>query len=399
MIMGRLCVGLGTTARRSDTSLSLIKQHSIFLQSQTRLIRIFGGKSLTETHGQTLISLGEIILNVISITFDPTITEQWNCPEIRLPEPEPPHYNEPTVESGLEYLKQCMPFPVPTVIGYLVRVSPKRVYNILLLFVQRIHEAHDYLEKFWRLHHFSFFIRLLLSEPRDIFSTMRQYVCQFVVYSYLRLLSLTNENPDYESCVSFTRAVIHVLTEFVEALTRLSQEEMSNHYRPIVSQLISVVIRAPKLTPSVTKLLDFLLKTSGSTFSKCIISLDPFPVDIDAFAEYREIHADYKYGNLRNEWTLDQEFQNCLDQMNSPHSHGTCTKERLRFLKQLLSSRKFDLEVLVKVMGGKKFSDECSKDIIHNLIQMLIGVIITSQDEEVNASSSLFHFLYSPIIF
>jgi len=384
--MSRLILGLGSTSG-DEMEKHGKSAYTNLTFSYTRLINLFG--NVVNSEDYLKVSVDQVILNMIGLTFEGGVTSSWDCGIIRLPEPEPPFYDESKIRAGLDQLRHKLHLKGNlSVIGHLVKSSPRKLYGILLTLLLRIHQAHDRLEKYWRLHHYSFFVKLLFGEPRDVFDGMRGYASQFTVHSYLRLLQ---EELDSSASPDFATAVLHILTEYVQTLTELSSEEMGLHFRVVVSQVIAVGSTWPETIPVVTKLLDFLMKTSGVTFAKCISSLDPFPGEIESFAEYREIHAEFKYGRQRSEWTLDRELRTCLELNASvTDGGGSCCKERLRFIKQLLAQRKFDLEELVKGMGTKRFWDECDrdKDIIHGLTQMLLGVITGARDEEVSRSNT-----------
>lgn len=382
--MSRLILGHGEEASDRGPTKQQALSHNLNF-AYTRLIHIFGNVVNAEDHLK--VCLHDVILNMVSLTYEAEVTETWNCGRIRIPEPEPPFYEESRIRVGLEKLAHKLRLRGKSVIGHLVQTSPQNLYRTLLILVLRIHHAHDWLEKFWRLHHYALFVKFLLAEPRDTFEVMKVYVCQFTVYSYLRLLSDARKLNEPLSA-PFISAVLHILLDYVKTLTVVSLHEMSLYFRPLVSAVIATISSIPETSEMGTRLLDFLLKTSGVSFTKCIESLDPFPSEIESLGEYREIHGELKYGSQRNEWTLEKELRVCLEQMSLADQNqemGSFTKERLRFIKELLSRRKLDLEQLVKRTCRKRFSDDCVKeqDIVHSLIQLLLLVITRSRNQEV----------------
>ncbi|CAL8069908.1 unnamed protein product [Orchesella dallaii] len=381
MIMARLTPGLAIHKYELQSrGLNL----AAFNETHKRLITTLGGKDATETLLMTC--LGDVVLNLISLTFDPTIVNEWGCSEVKLPEPIPPYYPETTIETCLKFLQAASPRSNISVIGYLVNSSAKNIYKILLALTIRIHEAHNILEKFWRLHQFSFFVNLLLNEPQEIFSSMKEYVCNFVFNSYLRLLKV--EDGDEIHNIRFRKVLILLITKLVERITEECTEEMIFYFSTVVRGVVSAVVKHPVLINSAKMLLDFLMKTHGVTFADCIVSLEPFPSHLTEFQAYDIIQLDQKYGSFRNEWPLQKELEMFLNEIES--SSASCTKERLQFLKNLLSKRevKRDLERIVKNLENKRFSEECAKDPLHQVIQMLIDVTLSSQEEEVILEAS-----------
>ncbi|ODN04229.1 Serine-protein kinase ATM [Orchesella cincta] len=381
MLMARLTPGLAIHQYGLQSRGGL--DVATFNETHKRLISELGGKDATETLMMTC--LGDVVLNLISLTFDPVIVNEWGCLEVKLTEPVPPHYPETTIETCLKFLQAASPHSNVSVIGYLAKSSARSIYKILLALTVRIHEAHNDLEKYWRLHQLSFFINLLLNEPQDVFSSMKEYVCNFVFNTYLRLLKTQDGNE--MDCIRFQQVLILLITKLVERITEECTDEMIAYFNPVVRGIVSAVVKNPVLMDSAKRLLDFLMKTHSLTFVSCIASLEPFPSsDVAEFQEYDAIQQDKKYGNFRHDWPLQKELEMCLKEIES--SAASCTKERLRFLKDLLAKGKRDLERMVRNLETKRFSEECDKDPLHHIIQMLIGVTLTSHDEEVILEAS-----------
>lgn len=383
LIMARLTPGLATYTRGlQPRGLNLATCNQI----HKRLIITLGGKDATDTLMATC--LGDVVLNLVSLTFEPSIMDIWNCPEVRLPEPVPPYYSEATIETCLDFLKAASPHSNLTVIGYLAKTSHQCIYKILLSLAIRIHGAHDELEKYWRLHQFSFFIsNLLLNEPKSVFTSIKEYVLNFVFNAYLRLLKTESDSSSKDTHLRFLRVVIYLINNLVVRITEEYIEEMHEFFDPVIRGVVCAINKHPELMEASKPVLTFLLHTHGGTFSSRIASLDPFSANLSEYEECREIQKEKRYGNRRIEWALTKEFEKLLEDTEDITVSGVYwTKERLRFLRELLSKRKRDLDRMVRNLESKRFSEECAKDPLHNLIQVMVGVIwkgSRDRDEEV----------------
>jgi len=376
MLMARIVPGLSVYTTKNVVPPRGNEIIAQLQETQKRLTSALGGKIQTESLMMT--SLEDVVLQLVSLVFDPLIPSAWGCPEIRLPEPAPPFHDETWIDTSMNFLKESSSRKDISVVAFLAIYSAKSIYDILLILITRVHNAHDALEKFWRLHQFSYFVKQLLQEPQMIFNQMKEYVCQFVVYAYLRLLHSETGEDTYSKYLR--HALIYLISKLVLNLTLSYKEEMKQYYYAIVNGLVSSSIRYPDLIEPAKKPLDLLLKNYAEDYADCITSLDPFPSDIAEFEEYREIYLQRKYGQRRADWPLQKELRSCLTEIQT--SNGSCTKERLEFLRDLLSKKKKDMERLVRSLEGKQFSDDCTHDMLHNLIQMLVGVIKSGTDED-----------------
>lgn len=372
LIMARLTPGLAFhTYHMNPRGLNLEKNNDNHL----RLITILGGKDATDM--LMADSVGDVLLNLISLTFEPAVVNTWGCPEIKLSEPVPPHYPENTIEVCLEFLRSASPHSNTSLVGYLSQTSHQSIYKIMLHLAVRIHDAHDDLEKYWRLHQFSFFIGLLFNEPSDIFSTLKEFVCSFTFNTYLRLLKTESVGKKgNEPVVRFLQVVIILLTKLVQRVTEFYMWEMEAFFNPVVRGVVSVAIRYPALVEYTKDILNFLLVQNASKFHSSIVNLDPFPSDIPDFQCYNTIHLDLKYGKKRDEWSLLKEFEQILIGAEN------MSKERLKFLRNLLINRKRCLDRLVRNIEARRFSEECEKEPVHNIIQMLIEISLSATHDE-----------------
>jgi len=338
-----------------------------------RFIDIVGGQLAAES--MMVNYLEDVIINLVSIIHDPKVISLWGCPELKLPEPEKVHFEEAVIQKCFELFNNQ-----GTVFGTLIKNNPKGLYNILFKLLSRIYDAHDVYDRFVRLHHFSFLVRLLADEPNAIFDGIKDFFGHFVTHAYIRLLNFKAKDEDESKTNCFYRAVLHLILKWVEMLTIKRGEEMKVYYNTVISALVAFVVEHPNLTDVAKKPMDYLLKTYHVIFVDCISSLDPFPQHIQAFHEYRTIHADLKY-DRRNEWTLSKELQTSLDELNSS-SKSKCSKEKLEFICRLLSEKKHDLENLVKNVEGKFFSEDCSQEIVYNLLQTLLEIVMNPLEKE-----------------
>jgi hypothetical protein len=155
---------------------------------QKHLSNALGGKRQTEE--VLMASLADVLLQLVSLVYEPCIAPQWGCLEpARLPQPSPPFYDEESVDIAINVLKESSTRRDLSIIAFLASHNPRSIYDTLLTLTRRVHNSHDTLEKFWRLHQFSYFVKQLQTEPSVIFNQMKEYVCQFVVHAYLRLLA------------------------------------------------------------------------------------------------------------------------------------------------------------------------------------------------------------------
>ena len=370
--MGRLSPHLAMLKYCKEPCSSVPKHIAQANEEHKRLITSLGGKNVVEALMQD--RLGDVILNVISITYSPSITEVWGCPEIVLPEPEPPFYDEDGIRVGLEFLKESSPRKV-SIIGHLLQTSAKSIYKILLTLLGRVHNAQDHLDKYWRLHQYSFFVKLLLSEPKNIFEWLKEFLCKFLVHSYIRLFQTEDER--------FLRCVLRLTLSCCAKLLDLCLRELRIHFRLIIRRLVSLRLKFPGLHEIIREALQFFLHTNEGSFVDETIALDPFPeadgnAGEDIFQEFRDICANRK-GNQR--WTLKKELEVCFADVGE--SDSALSTERLRCLKQLLASRKSELEYLVRELEGKRFMDECKNNILHKLLKQLVGISMRANDQEV----------------
>jgi hypothetical protein len=182
------------------------------------------------------------------------------------------------------------------------------------------------------------------------------------------------------------QALVFLISQIVLNLTLSYKEEMKHYYHAVVNGLVSAASKHPDLIEAAKKPLDFLLKTYKEDYTECIVMLPPFPSEIQAFEEYREIYAELKYGermkqgSASGDWPLHKELRSFLTEIEQSGS-GRCSKERLEVLRELLSKRKRDLEKMVRSLDGKRFSDECAGDTLHCIIKVLLDVVKGSDDE------------------
>jgi hypothetical protein len=350
---------------------------------QKRLSAFLGGKNPSDTLMMT--RLEDVVMQFVSLVFDPSIASTWGCPKVYLPEPSSPYYDEDSVDTGLKFLKEASSRKDWAPIGYLATSNPKAIYDTMLTLITRVHNAHDVFEKFWRLHQFSYFVRQLLKEQPPIFNTMKEYVCQFVIYGYIRLLNSETGEEKYSKYLR--EALVFLISQLVMNLTLTYKDEMKHHYYNVVNNLVVTAVKYPDLLEAVKKPLDLLLLRYTDDFADCIVSLDPFPTNkIPDFEKYKEVYHRVKYGpgprpgSGKADWPLFKELDSCLQDI--VEGGGTWTLERLAWVRELLSAKKRDLEKLVKNLEGKRFSDHCHSDVLHSLIQTLIDVIKNGVDDQ-----------------
>lgn len=123
--------------------------------------------------------------------------------------------------------------------------------------------------------------------------------------------------------------------------------------------------------------------------------MDPFPSNkVSDFDVYKDVLQSVKYGHggasgsssvksvgntkSDSEWSLFKELKSYLD-----NGSERWTLERLVWIRELLSLKKRDVEKLVRLMEGKRFSDECQSEVLHALIQTLLSVIKNGTDQDV----------------
>jgi len=340
-----------------------------------------GGKRQAEEVMMT--SLPDVLLQLISLVYDSQIPSAWGCPSfLRLPSPSPPYYDEEAVDISINFLKESSSQKDMSIVAFLASEDPQSIYEMLLTLVQRIHSAHDVLEKFWRLHQFSYFVKQLYAEPAVIFNHMKEYVCYFVVHAYLRLLKLACEESEDNFGQHLRQALIFLISQPVLHLniTDSYRDEMKHFYHSIINGLVSAVRKYPELIDAARVPLDLLLKRYKDYYTECIRTLAPFPEEILAFEEYREIFKELKYGKRDPSWPLHVELRACLNEIEV--NGGRCNKERLESLRDLISKRKRDLEKLVRNLESKRFSDECTQDVLHRVIKVLIDVVKDKKADE-----------------
>lgn len=373
--MGRVAPSLAFLQKNKEGSVIPIPKHiSQANEAHKRLISILGGKNKLEA--LMVQHLGDVVLNIISLTYNANVTDAWNCPEIRLAEPEPPFYSEDYVLLGLEFLKESSPQQKISIIGYLIQNSPRSLYKILMTLLRRVHDAHDQLEKCWRLHHYSIFIVLLLSEPKEVFADLQVFLCQFIIHSYLRLVAIEKNDR-------FLKAVLYLFLETSKKLVAKCSDEVSFHYRYIVASLVSVFRKFPALKDKILDTLHFFVIVKGEIFSLNITTLDPFPENDASFQEFRNSYYLRKYGSGEAfpTWSLEKELSTCLIDMDI--TKNNVTREKLQYLKTILATRKSELKGLVQELQEKRFLEECKNNYLHNVLRLLIGIVNHSKDNEV----------------
>lgn len=366
VIMARLLPGL------HGSRLNIEKSTEI----QRRLYSSLGGKEICDR--LMFSSISDVIINLISLIFEPAIGAKWNCEGIKMVEPVPPYHSEDTIANCLKYLENLIPHENVSVVGILARTSPASLYMIMLNLITRVHEAHNYLEKFWRIHHFSFFINTLLEEPPEIFELMKEYVCNFAFNAYLRLLAGESGKKMEKESVQFCKVLLKLVCILVQQISEIYPSLMEVHFVPLVRGVVAKILHSPSLFEDSKPLLDYLLIQKKDIFTNQIVSLDPFPSTIADFKAYSEVHLELKYGTRRSDWLLSKELEHFLT-----GSEFECepTKERLIFLRDLLSQGKRDLDRLVRNLENRQFSEECEEDPLHKIIQMLTTLSVSSSDE------------------
>lgn len=257
MLMARIVPGVAMYKSTNQSSAGRdIAQLQELQEIQKRLTLTLGGKPQTETLMMT--RLDDVVMQSVSLVFDPKIPSVWGCPpNFQLPEPSTPYYDEISVDTGFNFLKEASSRKDFSLIAILALHNPKAIYDTLLKLIKRVHNSHDALEKFWRLHQFSFFLKQLLAEKPVIFMKMKEYVCQFVVFGYIRLLNGENGSGDYSKY--FRESLVHLISQLVLTLTLTYPEEMKEHYYTVVNNLVVSVVKHPDLLEAAMKPLDILL--------------------------------------------------------------------------------------------------------------------------------------------
>ena len=367
-------------------------------QNSTEVLkRRLGGERVLQS--TTRANLSALVLAIISNVLEVDICVEWDCgPSVLLPDFVSIPLSKHAVPKALEYVRTLVgnvgdlmtdeQNSGSSILLYLASTSPRSIYWILLELATRVHDAHSTHSRLWRLHHFVLFVDLMLDETsggkqQQQFHLVSGYLCHFVIHAYLRFLnfsekdSLLGEESDSEE--RFRRAVLFNMRLFIQRLIRLDSERMEEFYKLVIRRLAiiassSSAASAIQLKESIRKIFDLLIAENHRKFSIALSKLDPFPED-EFFHEYLEITSGYQPSpDGSPEDTLETIVRNA-EEDDDYEGKQICTKELLSLIRELLSTNKKALAELVKNAEGKRFHDECTNDLIHRLIRMLIRIV------------------------